>query len=118
MSRNQKNGSRPNQKPLIVSTLSERELRALNQCIIELLRTLQQQHEQQNMTKFRLGDVVRFANNGQKKVTGIIIRFNKKTVSVHSETGGQWTVSPNVLTLIKRQVISDEARKETSLIVS
>lgn len=121
MSRNPKNGGRPNPKPRniheLVSTLSESELHALNQCIVERLRTLQQQRAQQNMTQFRLGDVVRFTGNDQKEVTGIIIRLNKKTVSVHSETGGRWTVSPHFLTLIKRQAISEEARQETSLIV-
>lgn len=121
MSRNPKNGSRPNNKPRniheLVSTLGESELLVLNQCIVERLRTLQQQRAQQNMTQFRLGDVVRFTNNDQKEVTGIIIRLNKKTVSVHSETAGRWTISPHFLTLIKRQAINEEAKQETSLVV-
>lgn len=113
MSRNPKNGGRPNQKTRniheLLSTLSESELLALNQCIVERLRTLQQQRAQQNMTQFRLSDVVRFIDNDEKEVTGIIIRLNKKTVSVHSKTAGRWTISPHFLTLIKRQTINEEA---------
>lgn len=113
MSRNPKTGGKPTQKPRtiqeLINTLNESELRELNQFVVERLRILQLQRAQQDMTQFRLGDVVRFTNNDGQDVTGVLIRLNKKSVSVHSETGGRWTVSPRFLTLVKRPEITVDA---------
>ena len=100
----------------LVNTLSESELLALNQRVVERHRILQQQRAQQNMTQFRLGNVVCFIDNDGREIAGVIIRLNKKTVSVHSETGGRWTVSPHFLTLIKRPAINEGAPQEPSFI--
>ena len=120
MSRNPKYNVRPGSAHRtiqeLVSTLCESELRALNQCVVERLRILQQQRAQLNMTQFRLGDVVCFIDNDGREIAGVIIRLNKKTVSVHSETGGRWTVSPHFLTLIKRPAINEGAPQEPSFI--
>lgn len=111
-----KSGLKPRTVQELVNTLSESELLALNQCVVERLRILQQQRAQQNMTQFRLGDVVSFIDNDSREIAGVIIRLNKKTVSVHSETGGRWTVSPHFLTLIKRPAINEGAPPEASFI--
>lgn len=121
MSRDPKTGGKPYQKPRniqeLVNTLNENELHALNQCIVERLRILQRQRAQQDMTQFRLGDVVRFTNNDGQEVTGVLIRLNKKSVSVHSETGGRWTVLPRFLTLIKRPAITVDTEQKTQLTI-
>ncbi|EBX6937095.1 hypothetical protein DS380_24010 [Salmonella enterica subsp. enterica serovar Bareilly] len=117
MSRNPKTGGKPYQKLLniqeLVDAMNENELHALNQCVVGRLRILQQQRVQQDMTQFRLGDVVRFINNDGQEVTGVLIRLNKKSVSVHSETGGRWTVSPRFLKLIKRPAITMDTEQKT-----
>lgn len=79
-----KSGLKPRTVQELVNTLSESDLLALNQCVVERLRILQQQRAQQNMTQFRLGDVVSFIDNDSREIAGVIIRLNKKTVSVHS----------------------------------
>lgn len=76
MSRNPKTGGKPTPKPRniqeLVDTLNESELHVLNQFIVERLRILQQQRAQQDMTQFRLGDLVRFTNNDGQDVTGVL----------------------------------------------
>ena len=110
MSRNPKTGGRPSQKPRniqdLINTLNESELHALNHCIGERLRYLQQQRAQQDMTPFRIGDTVRFTTSEGRIVTGVLIRLNKKSVSIHTEEGQRWTVSPHLLTLVRPQFVT------------
>lgn len=119
MSRNPKNSSRSSPKPRniqeLVNTLNESELHALHHCIVERLRFLQQQRVQEDMMQFRLGDVVRFTNNDGQEVIGVLIRLNRKSVSVHTEAGSRWTVSPQFLTLVKRHSITVDAEQRAQL---
>lgn len=56
------------------------------------------------MDDFRPGDVVSFQTENGQMVTGVLVRLNKKTVTVHTESGARWNVSPQLLTRIKRQL--------------
>jgi hypothetical protein len=49
------------------------------------------------MMKFSVGQRVRFEPPGRGVLTGIVTRYNRKTVSVVTEDGGQWTVAPTLL---------------------
>jgi hypothetical protein len=40
---------------------------------------------------------VRFEPPGRGELTGIVTRYNRKTVSVVTDDGGQWTVAPTLL---------------------
>lgn len=60
----------------------------------EVLITLQRQRTRQSMEDFRPGDVVSFRTEDGQTVTGVLVRQNKKTVNVHTESGACWNVSP------------------------
>jgi hypothetical protein len=49
------------------------------------------------MLEFRIGERVRFRPEGRPAVTGMITRYNKKTVSIVTEAGQRWNVSPQLL---------------------
>jgi len=49
------------------------------------------------LAKFSLGDKVSFTNNGGETVAGIVVRVNKKTVSIHTDDHQHWNVSPHLL---------------------
>ena len=53
------------------------------------------------MADFRHGDVVRFQTD-EGAITGVLIRLNKKSVTVHTGNGNRWNVAPQLLTLVKR----------------
>ncbi|WP_152716168.1 MULTISPECIES: hypothetical protein [Morganellaceae] len=53
------------------------------------------------MADFRPGDMVRFQTD-EREITGVLIRLNKKSVTVHTENGNRWNVAPQLLTLVKR----------------
>lgn len=49
------------------------------------------------MLEFRIGDWLSFRPSGQGRVEGMLTRYNKKTVTVVTDEGRQWNVSPNLL---------------------
>jgi hypothetical protein len=80
-----------------ITKLSEGELLALNRQIVERLRLLQQVRTHERMLEFRVGDRVSFEPEGRGVLFGVLLRYNKKTVTVLTESGEQWKVSPGLL---------------------
>jgi hypothetical protein len=54
------------------------------------------------MLKFKIGDRVTFHPEGLPPVVGMLTRYNRKTVTVITDDGQHWNVSPNLL----RKVVS------------
>jgi len=77
--------------------LTEAELIALNHRIVERLRFLQQMRAHAHMLEFKIGDRVTFHPEGQPPVTGMLTRYNKKTVTVITDEGQHWNVAPSFL---------------------
>jgi len=80
-----------------LSQLSEQELVVLNRQIVERLRFLQQMRAHARMLEFSIGDRVSFQPDGRPTLFGVLTRYNKKTVTVITEGGEQWNVSPALL---------------------
>jgi hypothetical protein len=49
------------------------------------------------MLDFRIGDRVTFQPEGRPPLFGIITRYNKKTVTVITDNGQHWNVTPGLL---------------------
>lgn len=81
-----------------IDSLTETELADLNNRIVERLRFLHQARAHVSMLKFSIGDKVTFRPDGRGDISGVIIRYNKKTVSVLAVDGQKWTISPAYLT--------------------
>src|SRR3954464_9449790 len=82
---------------IAIEQLSEAELIDLNNCIIARLRFLEQMRAHVEMLEFEIGDRITFRPPGQGPVEGMLTRYNKKTVTVITDDGRQWNVSPAVL---------------------
>jgi hypothetical protein len=80
-----------------IDQLSEAELIDLNNRIVARLRFLQQMRAHVEMLEFKIGDRVSFLPPGQGPVEGMLTRYNKKTVTVVTDEGRQWNVSPALL---------------------
>jgi hypothetical protein len=83
--------------PIDIDALTEAELVDLNHRIVERLRFLHQMRSHKRMLDFSIGDRVMFQPDGRAAVVGILTRYNKKTVTVVSETGERWNVPPSRL---------------------
>ena len=80
-----------------IDQLTENELIDLNRRIVERLRFLNQMKAHSRMLEFRIGERVSFQPDGREVKTGIITRYNKKTVTVITDAGEQWNVAPSFL---------------------
>jgi len=80
-----------------IDRLSEADLVDLNHRIVKRLRLLQQMRSHVQMMEFKVGERVQFQADGHPLVTGVLTRYNRKTVTVIAETGQQWNVAPQFL---------------------
>jgi hypothetical protein len=83
--------------PIDIDQLTEAELIDLNHRVVARLQFLGQLHAHATMIKFRIGERVRFFPEGRPPVTGMITRYNKKTVSIVTDDGQRWNVAPQLL---------------------
>lgn len=83
-----------------IEKLTEQELLDLNRKIIERLKFLSLERRHAKMLEFSIGDKVRFQPPDQEEKKGILVKYNKKTVSVVTETGESWNVAPQLLSKI------------------
>lgn len=70
---------------------------AQNNRIVERLRFLSQMRAHARMLQFRIGDRVSFQADGDRRIIGILTRYNRKTVTVVTNDGRRWNVSPTLL---------------------
>ena len=86
---------------LDINGLTEAELIDLNNRIVERLRFLHQARAHSRMLEFSVGDRVSFQPEGREPLLGVLTRYNKKTVTVITDQGQRWNVSPGVLNKVK-----------------
>lgn len=80
-----------------IDKLTEAELISLNNRIVERLRFLHQMRAHATMLEFGIGEKVCFQPEGRPVIFGVLTRYNKKTVTVITDAGEHWNVSPSVL---------------------
>ncbi|HXT38623.1 MAG TPA: hypothetical protein VN887_01230 [Candidatus Angelobacter sp.] len=81
----------------VLDLLTEEELVELNHRIVQRLRLMQEIRAHGNMMNFRIGQRVRFINPAGEVIRGVLTRHNRKSVTVVTDTGHQWRVSPSML---------------------
>jgi len=81
-----------------IDSLSEDELIELNHKVVARLRFLSQMRSHSAMLDFRVGERVKFHPDGSPELLGTLTRYNKKTVTVVTDAGQHWNVSPSLLT--------------------
>ena len=83
-----------------IDKLTEAELIDLNRRIVERLRLLQQMRAHRQMLEFKIGDRVTFQADGRGTVEGMLTRYNRKSVTIITDDGHHWNVSPALLSKI------------------
>lgn len=80
-----------------INHLNEEDLLFLNRLIVERLQLMAQARATRLMTSFTRGDRVGFQASDGRLLEGVVLRLNKKTVTVVTDDGHQWNVSPSLL---------------------
>lgn len=91
--------------PIDIDRLTQEELIDLNHRVVARIRFLNELNAHRSMLEFRIGERVAFDPPGRPPVTGVLVKYNRKSVTVLSEDGGQWNVAPTLL----RKVIEAKA---------
>ncbi len=84
-----------------IDKLTEAELVDLNRRVVERLRFLHQMRAHRQMLNFSIGERVGFQSEDGRAVTGVLIRYNKRSVTVIAEDGHRWNLSPSFLRKIE-----------------
>ena len=95
-----------------IDGLTEPELIDLNHRVVERLKFLNQMRAHAQMLEFRIGDRVSFQPDGRALIVGVLTRYNKKTVTIITESGEHWNVAPGLL----RQVSSAQSNRSSNVI--
>ena len=90
--------------PIDIDRLTEAELVDLNHRIVARLKFLAQMRAHASMLSFSIGERVAFDTPDRGTVTGILTKYNRKSVTVVAEGGGIWNVGPSLL----RKIIEPE----------
>ena len=77
-----------------IDDLNEAELADLNHRVVARLRFLREMHAHANMLEFRIGQNVEFDSGSSGTKIGVLTRYNKKTVTVITDSGERWNVAP------------------------
>src|SRR5229473_1640154 len=96
-----------------IDHLTESELIHLNEKIIQRLRMIQQMRAHVQMLGFQIGEQVWFQAENDQIIRGIVTRYNKKSVTVVTDDGHRWTVSPGFL----RKGSSEPAIRDTANVI-
>ena len=94
-----------------IDKLTEAELVDLNNRIVERLRFLNHMRAHAEMLEFRIGDRVSFQPQGRAPVVGMLTRYNRKTVTIITDDGQHWNVSPQFLHRVESSVIDESNSK-------
>jgi hypothetical protein len=97
-----------------IDNLSEAELIDLNHRIVERLRFTGQMRAHMSMLEFAIGDRVAFQSDRMEIISGVLIRYNKKTVTVIAGDGRRWNVSPGLL----HKCNSEHAQRDANKVIS
>ena len=85
-----------------IDNLTEAELIDLNNRIVERLRFLSQMRAHAEMLEYKIGDRVAFQPTGRGEIVGILTRYNRKTVTIITNDGQRWNVSPALIRRIAK----------------
>ena len=98
-----------------ISLLDEAQLVELNRRIVARLKYLQEARTHHQMLRFNVGDRVSFHPPGHDPKTGVIVKYNRKTVTVVTDDQHQWNVAPVFLSRVN-EASSGEARSPAQVI--
>ena len=86
--------------PIDIDGLSFEELLELNQRVVARLKMLESMQAHVEMMAFNIGARVSFeALNG--RLLGTLVKYNRKTVTVVTDNGQRWNISPHLLSPVK-----------------
>ncbi len=86
--------------PIDIDGLSFEQLLELNQRVVARLKMLEAMQTHIEMMRFNPGQRVSFEHDGGR-LPGTLVKHNRKTVTVVTDNGQRWNISPHLLSALK-----------------
>ena len=86
--------------PIDIDGLSFEELLELNQRVVARLKMLESMQVHMEMMRFNPGQRVSFEHRGGR-ILATLVKYNRKTVTVITDDGQRWNISPHLLSPVK-----------------
>jgi len=86
--------------PIEIDGLSFEELLELNQRVVARLKMLESMQAHIEMMAFNIGERVSF-DTRDGRMMGTLVKYNRKTVTVVTDSGQRWNISPHLLSSVK-----------------
>src|SRR6266853_4662739 len=99
-----------------IDGLTEAELIDLNHRVVERLKFLRHMRAHSQMLEFSIGDRVSFQPEGRPLQVGMLTRYNKKTVTVITESGEHWNVAPGLLSRLDSHASGNADTSSTTVV--
>ena len=87
--------------PVDIDKMTRDELVALNHRIVERLKVLDSMQAHRDMMAFNIGARVSFDSGQDESLLGTLLKFNRNTVTVVTDNGQKWNISPHLLSPVK-----------------
>ena len=87
--------------PVDIDKMTRDELVTLNHRIVERLKFLDSLQAHKDMMAFNIGARVSFHSSQGERLLGTLLKFNRKTVTVVTDNGQRWNISPHLLSAVK-----------------
>ena len=99
-------------KPRIeLKALSDDELFQLNQLIVEEVERRLDRQRQQALQGFEVGEQVCFLGPSGTEQQGKILRVNRKSITIKTQTSGIWRVAPAFVNKVKSKQARNNLRQ-------
>ena len=82
---------------LDLTKYSDADLIDLNRRIVAYISAKRRLERARDLARFHPGDRVWFRTEDGLRITGVVVRINQKTISIHTDDHHDWRVSPHVL---------------------
>jgi hypothetical protein len=99
-----------------IDSLCEEDLIELNHKIVARLKFLSQMRSHSAMLDFRIGERVKFRPDGRPDMVGTLTQYNKKTVTVITDSGEHWRVAPGLLIKVETAAAGSSRRENQKVV--
>jgi hypothetical protein len=106
----------PNSCPPKPGAASSKSANNLNYKVVARLRFLNQMRSHSALLEFRIGERVKFRPTGRPDMAGILTQYNTKTVTVITDSGEHWNVSPSLLSKVESGPAGSARREDLKIV--
>ncbi|NTH79778.1 hypothetical protein G6K97_21700 [Agrobacterium rhizogenes] len=101
-----------------IDRLDEAALLRLHDCIVGRLQLLDIEKTARALRQIKIGGRVMFEGPDNTLISGVVIRRNRKTLSIRVDDGTQWNISPHLIRLTQEDVRVQVERETPFLTLS